>query len=91
MRLRGAVEIIRRVWHALRTIAAGRKHVESTSQKFTACSTPAREPRVTEKHVVQTSDQSAQTGGKVNRKKVKQNGGFFDLNEYFVLSSGLVT
>ena len=53
---------------------------------WTACSTPARESRLTEKYVVQTSDQSAQTGGKVNRKKVKQNGGFFDLNEYFVLS-----
>ena len=90
MRLRGAVEIAGCGIPSGQS-PAGRKHVEITSQKFTTCSTPARESRVTEKHVVQTSDQSAQTGGKVNRKKVKQNDAFLDLNEYFVLSYGLVT
>ena len=42
------------------------------------------------KHVVQTADQSAQTCEKVDRKKVKQNGGLFDSIKFSVLSLTLL-
>ena len=41
--------------------------------------------------MAQTVDQSAQTGGKVDRKKVKQNGGLFDSNESSALLFDFVT
>ena len=61
-------------------------------QNFTACSINYIGVGIASgKHVAQTVDQSAQTGGKVDRKKVKQNGGLFDSNESSALSFDFVT
>ena len=42
------------------------------------------------KHVVQTADQAAQAGRKVDRRMVKQNGGLFSLNESSAVSFDFV-
>ena len=57
---------------------------ESTWQNCT-CSIMVRESRV------ETEDQSAQTGEKVDRKKVRQNGRPFDSSESSVLSFDFIT